>query len=242
MPFKIEDGAIFVSDAHENEKRRVLWDFLCEIEKENIKPSGLFLMGDIFDLLVGEVEISCKQMEKYIQKLDALAQKFPIYYFEGNHDFNLHNLFLHVKVFSFASQPVEFESELGKVLLSHGDRFEDICYIFYTHFIRNHLTCKILNFIDKNLNHIIYKKILSDQDKKNICTKIKNFEDKIGKKIEKYPKDNAKAIFEGHYHQNKTFTCKGLIYRNFSSFACEKSYFIFNHKNKIIFDEIKFKT
>ncbi len=241
MPYKIEDGAIFIADAHANAKRKHFWDFLCEIEADNINPNGLFLMGDMFDLLVGEVDISCEESKKYIQKLDFLAQRFPIYYFEGNHDFNLSNLFLHVKVFSFKAQPVLFESKMGNVLLSHGDNFEDIFYKCYTYFIRNRLTCRILNFIDKNLNHIIYKKILSNQRKKNICKKIENFEDKMRKKIKNYPKNNIKAIFEGHYHQNKTFTCKSLIYRNFSSFACEKSYFILNFKDDIVLKEIKFK-
>ncbi len=226
MLHKVENGAVFIADAHENEQRDDFWQFLLLVEKGDIKPSSLFLMGDIFDLLVGEVELTHKFAKKYIDKLEFLAKRFPIYYFEGNHDFNLKPLFLHVKVFSFFEQPQVFKTPLGDILLSHGDQYEDFSYKIYTYVIRNKFTCKVLNALNNLTNGYLHVEILNSQKHKKICQKIDNFQDKIDNKLKFYPTKNIKAIFEGHYHQNRKFVYKDLIYYNFSSFACDKSYFV----------------
>ncbi|PID48187.1 MAG: UDP-2,3-diacylglucosamine hydrolase [Proteobacteria bacterium] len=242
MPPKIKDGAIFIADAHENEKRGFLWEFLCEIERENIKPSSLFLMGDMFDLLVGQIQSTHGFAREYIQKLDHISQEIPVYYFEGNHDFNLKTLFSNVKVFSIQDQPAIFQSKAGNILLSHGDSYEDIKYKIYTFLIRNNFICKALNLINEISNHIFCNKIISHQHTKNICKKIDNFQEKISLKLPKYNLENTKAIIEGHYHQNQSFMYKNILYFNLASFACSKSYFVANFSDGISFDEIKFKV
>ncbi len=234
MSYELKDGAVFISDCHENEKRRFFWQFLCEIEKQ--KPSQLFLMGDIFDLFIGGVSASEDFASPYVKKLESLANKFEIYYFEGNHDFNLSSYFSNVKVFSLSSQPMLFKSPHGGVLLSHGDFCSGLGYKIYTKIIRNKSVLKALNFLNKHLNDAISKAILQNQYKKNLCKKISNFKTLISKKLWHYPLKDVKFIFEGHYHQDKSFNYKDLIYQNFSSFSCDKSYFVvqFNKNLKIV--------
>ncbi|EAH5875068.1 UDP-2,3-diacylglucosamine diphosphatase, partial [Campylobacter coli] len=46
-------------------------------------------MGDIFDLLIGEISATHEFAKPYIKLLEELALKMEIIYLEGNHDFNL---------------------------------------------------------------------------------------------------------------------------------------------------------
>ncbi len=226
MSYDIKNGSIFIADAHENDDRDYFWQFLLLVEKGQIKPASLFLMGDMFDLLVGEVKLTHKFAQKYIEKLEMLALKFPIFYFEGNHDFNLSSFFKNVKVFSFNDQPQVFKSPAGDILLLHGDRYENFLYRFYTYFIRNSTVCKGINILNNALKGFLHVKILKNQKSKNICKKIDGFKDMVFSKLKFYPTINIKAILEGHYHQNKKFSYNDLVYYNFSSFACDQSYFV----------------
>lgn len=241
MHHKISQGAIFIADCHENKQREWFWKFLCDIKANKITPSELFLMGDIFDLLVGEITFTHSFAKKYINLLDELAKKIPIFYFEGNHDFNLQKIFSHVKVIPLQNQPMIFKYKNQKILLSHGDIYGDLSYILYTKFIRHSFTCKVLNTLNNALNGYISNKILHAQKSKNICKKIKNFKQNINVKLQKYPLKNIDVVCEGHYHQNENFTCKGVMYQNFSSFACDKSYFVVQSHKSIKFTQIKLR-
>ncbi len=239
MPLTIRDGAIFIADAHENEARRFFWQFLCEIENKNV--SQLFLMGDIFDLFIGNIDASENFALPYVKKLEDLAKKCEIYYFEGNHDFNLAKYFQNVKVFDIYCQPVLFQTPFGNALISHGDCFGDVFYRFYTAIIRNKITLKILNFLNNILFFAISRSILQSQKRKKLYHKIKNFQDIICRKIPKYKAFDVKFIFEGHYHQNQKFTHENIIYQNFSSFACDKSYFVVQFDQSMKITETKIK-
>ncbi|EAL6670347.1 UDP-2,3-diacylglucosamine diphosphatase, partial [Campylobacter coli] len=51
----LQNGAILIADAHENDKRRGFWEFLQALKRSEITTPQLILMGDIFDLLIGEI-------------------------------------------------------------------------------------------------------------------------------------------------------------------------------------------
>jgi UDP-2,3-diacylglucosamine hydrolase len=99
---------------------------------------------------------------------------------------------------------------------------------------------KLLNFIDSKTQNSISKKILSLHNDKNICYKIPHFDKIIKQKIKKYDIGITKIdfVFEGHHHQNQKFVVENLSYINFSSFACDKSYFQLTFKEKINFKEL----
>jgi len=227
MCHKIKEGAIFISDAHESDIRDGFYNFLLLLEKEEIATPQLFLMGDMFDLLVGKVENCVKKYEKYINLLEKLAQKFEIYYFEGNHDFCLEDIFLHVKVIPISKQPMLFSFEDDThCLLSHGDKYGGLFHSLFTRVIRSKGILKLLNLYDKLVKYKLSNKIERDLLHKNICQKIENFQQIIEDKINQYNVQNCNYIVEGHYHQNQQFQVKEINYINFSSFACNQSYFI----------------
>ena len=102
----IKNGAIFISDAHEGATRKGFWEFLKALENKEIKTRQLILMGDIFDMLVGEVKATHDFAKPYIALLEELASEIEVLYLEGNHDFNLSRFFEKVQVFSLQNQPL----------------------------------------------------------------------------------------------------------------------------------------
>ncbi|EAI9968245.1 UDP-2,3-diacylglucosamine diphosphatase, partial [Campylobacter jejuni] len=86
-----------MADAHENEQRKEFWEFLQTLKKGKISTPQLILMGDIFDLLIGEISATHEFAKPYIELLEELALKIEIIYLEGNHDFNLSCFFKRVK-------------------------------------------------------------------------------------------------------------------------------------------------
>lgn len=218
----IKEGALFIADAHDSAERTFFFDFLVYVNQN--PPSQLFLMGDMFDLLVGSVAYGVKQYQRYIDLIEEIGHKCEVYYFEGNHDFNLSKLFKHVHVIPIEEQPLLCQLPSGKsCLLLHGDKYGSFVHRCYTSIIRNLAVLKVLNGLDVVLDGAISKKIQNDQSKKRLCKQIENFATLMQQKLHFYPK--VDVIAEGHYHQNVDFMVSGTHYVNFSSFACNQSYF-----------------
>ncbi len=237
---EIKDGAFFISDAHDNEKRDSFYLFLKKLDAGEIQTPQLFLMGDMFDLLVGEVTYTKELFKESIALINRLSQTLEIFYFEGNHDFDLQGIFPDVKVFPISLQPALFSFHDKKILLSHGDLHQGFSYTLYTAIIRNKISLKVLNLIDNFTKNSISKGILTPQIDKNICYKIENFEKIIKQKLQKYDIGITEIDFvlEGHHHQDKEFMFDTLKYKNFSSFACDKSYYKITFEEKTQFTKI----
>lgn len=109
---KLKNHAILIADAHENTNRRGFLKFLNALSEDlsknlALKCPQLILMGDIFDVLVGEISPSHRFAMPYINLLESLANAgLEIIYIEGNHDFNLSSLFKNVKIFTLSNQPI----------------------------------------------------------------------------------------------------------------------------------------
>ncbi len=227
FPNVIKKNALFVADAHVNEKRDELYSFLEQINNSTLRPSQLFLMGDIFDLLIGNVKYTQKINQKYIELINEISKKIEIFYFEGNHDFNLKKLFPKVKVFSYNDQPVVFDMNDKKVLLLHGDKAAPFAYIFYTAVIRSKIFLTFISSVDNILNGFISKKIINSQYDKKLCKQIDNFKNIVLKRVKKLIKADVEVIAEGHFHQDIQIELeKKKKYINIPSFACNKSFII----------------
>lgn len=223
---ELKEGAILISDVHFNQNRREFEEFLNFIEKN--KPPQLLLFGDIFDLLISEIEYTIKINKKVIDKLNTLSKEMEIIYFEGNHDFNLKKIFDKIKIIPIENQPTLFKFKNLNLLLSHGDVNIGFNYKIYSKIIRNRVILFILNFVDgKLLKDKISKAIFNWLEKKSICRKFSNFQEFISSRLNNFENlSNIDFVIEGHFHQGGKFKFNHLIYINISSFACEKSFFI----------------
>ena len=219
MNLQIKDEAIFVADSHFNQKNQELLQLLKKIENKEINISQLFLMGDIFDFLSCECKYFIKQNIEVITLLNKLSNDLEIIYLEGNHDFNLQNLFSNIKVIRRENQPFFAKIEEKEVALSHGDNFLDWKYELFCKLIRNSIFLKFMNFID--INFFISKKIEEALVKKNICHTIRNFEHIVSKRVKNY---DADIILEGHYHQGNSYFLDEKMYINIPSLCCQKEY------------------
>lgn len=233
----VKSGAIFIADSHENENRENFWHFLCALKSGEIKTPQLFLMGDMFDFLAGECEFFVKFYERYVRAIDELGEKMEIYYFEGNHDFNLAPLFKNVKSYPIGAQPVKFATECGQsVLIAHGDIFLPFVAKYALRFLRVKVFLKTMNFFDKFLNFRLSKQILNKLKRKILDYKIPNFKNLVEAKMRRYNAFyEADVVIEGHYHQGKQYTIGKQKYINIPSFACEQSYFVVEYDQNIKF-------
>nr|WP_314564414.1 UDP-2,3-diacylglucosamine diphosphatase [uncultured Campylobacter sp.] len=233
----VKSGAIFIADSHENENRENFWYFLCALKSGEIKTPQLFLMGDMFDFLAGECEFFVKFYERYVRAIDELGEKMEIYYFEGNHDFNLAPLFKNVKAYPIGAQPVKFATECGQsVLIAHGDIFLPFVAKYALRFLRVKVFLKTMNFFDKFLNFRLSKQILNKLKRKILDYKIPNFKNLVEAKMRRYNVFyEADVVIEGHYHQGEQYTIGKQKYINIPSFACEQSYFVVEYGQNIKF-------
>lgn len=180
-------------------------------------------MGDIFDFLSGESKFFIQENSELITLINKLSDDFEIYYFEGNHDFNLAKLFPNITIFTKQNQPVVFEFQQNKIALSHGDNLMGLGYDIFCAIIRNSALLKFLNFID--IGFWLSQKIKNHLNSKNICIKYKMDENKIARKIANL---DANIVAEGHFHQDFSFQIKNHNYVNFPAFACGGKICVFN--------------
>lgn len=217
---QILDGAIFIADSHFNLNKLELREFLNQINSSKIKATQIFFLGDIFDFLTSTTKI--QEIFKYeIDLINQISLKIPCFYFEGNHDFNLKNIFKNVKVFGIKDQPVKFNLANKKAILMHGDRHINSFSLFFLLILRNKILLKFLDFIDKRIDFKITKAILKSQENKRLDFKIKDFKKFIYKKIKNI---DADILIEGHFHQDTLIDFKNLKYINLNSFANDFSY------------------
>ena len=210
----LKDGAVFIADSHYSSQNRSLYNLLLKIKNEEIKTNQIFLVGDIFHLLL-PFKFLIQYNKDVIMLINELAKTKEIYYFEGNHDFCLDGIFENVKVLK--------ELKSDSICINHGDIYiKDRFYIFYTKFIRNRFIMNLVNFFSLNfINNWMFKKLLV---KKIKCDKMKNFENLAKYKLTQYK--DCKLIIEGHYHQNKIYN----NYINLPSLYCQNS--ILQFKNQ----------
>jgi len=211
MYHNIKEGALLIADAHyPNHKKELFLELLNAVLSGKIKTPQLILMGDIFDLLVGESKYLKKQFKEEIELLDTIAKKVEVIYLEGNHDFNLKSLFSSVNIVPISKQPLLAKINNKTIALSHGDNYlTPLSYKLFTKFIRNRYILKILP-------DAIAKYKLKSMKKKRLCKDIAVFKNIVLAKQNYY---NTNLIVEGHYHQ-------GVIVGNYyalPSFACNES-------------------
>ena len=219
MFLSLKDDAIFVADAHLNKKNLEFEVFLEKLHSKEITTTQLILMGDIFDFISGESKYFIKLYEKSINLLNKLSNEMQIIYLEGNHDYNLQNLFPNIKVFKIEQQPIQMKFNDELIALSHGDNFVGGGYKVYTKIIRNYPLLVFLNMID--FGNFISKKIEQGLLGKTICRDFTGFEEFAKRRLSNY---SQKTVIEGHYHQGKTVIDGNKKYINIPSLTCQKEY------------------
>lgn len=134
--------AYFVSDIHltkmAEEKAQVLLRFLRFLN-ENPKDVGLFFVGDIFDLWLGDHSYFVQEYEPIVSEVRRFIQGGGhFHYFEGNHDLHLSPFWRDDLCGSVHAGPKQFEIQGKQVRVEHGDEMnpDDTGYLFLRWFLR----------------------------------------------------------------------------------------------------------
>ena len=209
----VEENALFIADAHYPTHGDALLKLLYRIESGALEIPQLFLMGDIFDLLVGGLRGSLSPNKEAVTLIESIAARIPVYYFEGNHDFQLGKIFQKTHIIPREQQPYYMNSNGFIIGLSHGDRFA----AGWRHDLMSRILRRgwVIAVIDRL--HPGYARQKSEQlATKEICRELPGFEERAKRIFDAYK--GAYRVIEGHYHQAKQI----YGYVALPSLACQK--------------------
>ncbi|WP_104721978.1 UDP-2,3-diacylglucosamine diphosphatase [Helicobacter mesocricetorum] len=231
----IKENAIFIADSHHHSLyRNTLDDFFQSLLP--LSKRQIFLMGDIFDFLVGDIAQCLKDNQKTLNILEQLSLKHEIYYLEGNHDFLLHKIPLlkNIHCFSIQSQPICCILNQKKAYLAHGDILLSWHYKLYTALMRQRITIAFLNLF----KNFLYPALITHLKAKTLKESPKDSSHFITQRILDYIKQydiqQHSYIIEGHFHLNKHIKFHTINYIGLPLFACKKKYFVVEYENNYL--------
>lgn len=229
--YEILPGALIVSDAHYGKKRPQLLSLLKAVDAGTLGVPQLILMGDIFDLLFGQVPVTHRMNRDALQALQRISEKLPVLYLEGNHDYNLEALFPKATIVPLRRQPFSCRCDQTTLLLAHGDFNQPLKYRIYTAFIRNPLVLRVLNTLNTLSGNAIIHRLERYLERKNDCYVMNDFEVFVTQRLSALDPAKTNVFIEGHYHQERQFAIGKMRYINLAAFACNRHYAIVRNEN-----------
>ncbi len=133
--------------------------FLKYLKSSQTKESDtVFLLGDIFDLLVGgHEEYIEKHQEIFDEIIRLISEGKRFYHFEGNHDFHFEKLIsallkrndLPREKWVYLKKPLVLDVGGTATLFAHGDEIEieNLNYKIYKSFIRSSIIKILANYV-----------------------------------------------------------------------------------------------
>jgi UDP-2,3-diacylglucosamine hydrolase len=113
----------FISDLHLQAREPEVFEAI-EFLLENTPAQALFILGDLFELWIGDDELDSRQGEfarMCVSSLQAASRRLPLFLMPGNRDFLLsHHFYTQARVQAL-SDPTVLRTQERSYLLSHGD-------------------------------------------------------------------------------------------------------------------------
>lgn len=129
----------FVSDVHirhpKDEASQLFFQFLRH--PKTLASKKVYLLGDIFDFMVGKHAPYLREYEEIFEEIkNLLNSHIEVHFVEGNHDFHLEELmrqaFSHLRSsFFYHKGPFLTEVPGGKILSFHGDEIDAGAYRWF---------------------------------------------------------------------------------------------------------------
>jgi UDP-2,3-diacylglucosamine hydrolase len=131
---------VFISDVHLSEphsKRYGAFLRLLDKVRNDERITDLYLVGDIFDLWIGDRKLFQEMHAEALLKIRSAAIDKNVHYFEGNHDFQLGPMWKRMNVHVHPAEKF-FKIDEQRFLISHGDQLdrEDKPYLRLRWFFR----------------------------------------------------------------------------------------------------------
>ncbi|TNE99656.1 MAG: UDP-2,3-diacylglucosamine diphosphatase [Deltaproteobacteria bacterium] len=237
---------VSISDVHiktaDDERAQILTSFLSSQDAK--EADEIILLGDIFDLMVGNKFQYVDKYSEIFNRLEELLKSGKnIHYFEGNHDFHVKNLFNQwaVKIgqeskFSFHKKAMVRQIGETTVLFTHGDdiEIENPSYKIYKALINNKALELLGDYIVpfsaiEWIGHRASKKSRERNKQRyerseELSTAIRDkFRESARRAKKKYSVD---MVVCGHSHVLDHFREEELVYLNSGYAPLEKSYIV----------------
>ncbi len=195
---------VFASDVHlsnpKDERYKAFKAWLVLVSK-NKEISKVFLMGDIFDLWLGDRKHFISKYQDIVDILLEISKSKEVHIFEGNHDFQMGS-FWSKKGIRVHKSFYEFSDDNGKWLLTHGDLIdlEDKNYLLLRKFFRSFFIRFLIKFLPGFILSLIGSSI-NTTDKKSPLKDAELFKRNWRKWTESLKSRRDFDIFVcGHYH------------------------------------------
>jgi UDP-2,3-diacylglucosamine hydrolase len=239
----------FISDIHvktnDDENYRLLLEFLKS--DEVMYSDEVFLLGDIFDLMIGAHSEYFEYYNEFFSSLKRLINLGKkVHFFEGNHDFHLKKLFdrylsregLNHQQFIYHKGIFVEKYGNRKLVICHGDEIEigNYTYKIYNFIIRSRVLRFIANYI---ISFNLLNKIgryMSDTSRAHGEGFYENKQDEIRSSsrisaICSAKKFNADMVVCGHTHilENYHFDTEQVTYLNCGYLPQTKGFFHLNN-------------
>lgn len=181
------------------------------------------LLGDIFDLWVGDISHKYQDFKDIFDELALLSNEGKtIYYFEGNHDLHLKNLEERVPKIQYVRDYVLVGLRGRDVLLSHGDWFDehDRFYYHYRRIIGSKKLAKlVLTLVGERSINLLGSYASKMSRSRNTKKYSDTTNDLVRDKFRSLARDCAsrlgvETIVWGHSHVRDIFQEEGLTYIN----------------------------
>lgn len=245
LAITIKPDAIFIADSHWFDK--ALLQNSLEVSNGDSKDythkdlpsflqsldcSQVFLMGDIAQVLVGNIKSSAQSNHRLLMAIELLSQRSEVFWFEGNHDFalqSLQTLLPNVCFIPRKKQPLMATFNDKSVSLAHGDLFLNLRYKVYIGVLNSAFGRTFVKVIDKVCLGKLYKALEQKIVRKKIYPFVGGVESFCEKRLALYQRYFAKigvnmpqVIVEGHFHLNKRIIKNEVLYVCLPAF-CENS-------------------
>lgn len=198
---------LLISDLHLEEKRPdITRAFLRFLETRAIEAEALYILGDFFEVWVGDDGMTPFQHE-IARALKALSQHGTrIYLMHGNRDFMIGKAFCREAGCTLLTDPhiAQFAGE--RVLLMHGDSLctRDEGYMRLRRWLRNPVSLFILHTLSLARREELAQKLRSssmEETRMKACDIVDVTPDEVARIMRRY---NVRTLIHGHTHRPAT--------------------------------------
>jgi UDP-2,3-diacylglucosamine hydrolase len=195
---------LLISDLHlEPERPDISRAFLHFLETEAIHARALYILGDFFEVWIGDDAMDDFQ-QSIAQALKKLSQHgTQIYLMHGNRDFLLGKNFCRLAGCTLLIDPTVVETEERRLLLMHGDSLctRDEAYMRLRRWLRNPVSLWILRHLPLQTRRKLARQ-LRNQSKAQTRQKAMDIVDVTPEEVACVMREaNAQILIHGHTHR-----------------------------------------
>ena len=203
---------LVVSDLHIKNDDSIIDSLKLKVEEVN--PTRIILLGDTFEVMVGNYPEYLKEHDSFFAWLKFLIIKGVIIHFvEGNHDFHLKEILTSVFKERFFYHEEGFF--LGSIYFSHGDELDSKNYAHRIY--RKLMKSRLMKFVANILGYTRVQSLASflkkrSRGNRNPSQGYKEYFKLLAKKC--FQEKKASALVLGHSHVFEAICENDLVYFN----------------------------